>query len=194
MRASASVPPPGDVGTSNRIGRVGYSDSAAYPPMANSAHASTITHRLNGDAVGAMLAVGRRTWLRRRNRTCSCLSLVLGEFSSMPLREIGMTGRNRKRLVSVLLMLCSAALGQLPAAGYAQAYPNKAIRVIVPFAAGSGTDILARILTEDLRGGLGWSFVVDTRAGGSAQIAAELAAKAAPDGYTVLLSTNTPHS
>jgi tripartite-type tricarboxylate transporter receptor subunit TctC len=97
-------------------------------------------------------------------------------------------------LLAVSMMLCSAAFGQSPPTGPAQAYPNKAIRVIVPFAAGSGTDILARILTEDLRAGLGWNFVVDNRAGGSAQIAAELAARATPDGYTVLLSTNTPHS
>ena len=90
-------------------------------------------------------------------------------------------------LAGLSMMLCAAAYGQ-------GAYPDKPIRVIVPFGPGTGTDILARILTEDLRAGLGWNFVVDNRAGGSAQIAAELAARAAPDGYTVFLSTNTPHS
>jgi tripartite-type tricarboxylate transporter receptor subunit TctC len=91
---------------------------------------------------------------------------------------------------SLSLALCGTALAQAPA----QSYPNKAIRVIVPFGPGTGTDILARILTEDLRATHGWNFVVDNRAGGSGQIAAELAARAVPDGYTVFLSTNTPHS
>jgi tripartite-type tricarboxylate transporter receptor subunit TctC len=100
-----------------------------------------------------------------------------------------------KRLIARLLMmmLCGVVPGQAPLLA-APAYPDRPIRVIVPFGPGTGTDILARTLTEDLRAGLGWTFVVDNRAGGSGQIAAELAAKAAPDGYTVFLSTNTPHS
>jgi len=76
----------------------------------------------------------------------------------------------------------------------AQAYPDKPIRVLVPFAAGSGTDILARVVTEELRASMGANFVIDNRAGASGQIAAELVAKANPDGYTLFLSTNTPHS
>jgi putative tricarboxylic transport membrane protein len=77
---------------------------------------------------------------------------------------------------------------------HAQNYPDRPIRVIVPFAAGSGTDVLARIVTEELRSTMGASFVIDNRAGASGQIAAELVAKANPDGYTLFLSTNTPHS
>src|SRR3982751_5084433 len=76
----------------------------------------------------------------------------------------------------------------------AQTYPDKPIRVLVPFAAGSGTDILARIVTDELRTSMGANFVIDNRAGASGQIAAELVAKANPDGYTLFLSTNTPHS
>src|SRR3954471_22743987 len=90
----------------------------------------------------------------------------------------------------IILVLCLSFA--FPA--YGQKYPDKPIRVIVPFAAGTGTDILARIVTEDLRARLGWNFVIDNRAGASGQIAAELAAKANPDGYTLFLSTNTPHS
>jgi tripartite-type tricarboxylate transporter receptor subunit TctC len=77
---------------------------------------------------------------------------------------------------------------------HAQKYPDKPIRVVVPFAAGTGTDILARIVTEELRTTLAVHFVIDNRAGASGQIAAELVAKANPDGYTLFLSTNTPHS
>ena len=86
-------------------------------------------------------------------------------------------------------MLC--ALG---ATVCAAEYPDKPIRVLVPFAAGSGTDILARVVTEELRTAMNASFVIDNRAGASGQIAAELAARANPDGYTLFLSTNTPHS
>jgi tripartite-type tricarboxylate transporter receptor subunit TctC len=109
---------------------------------------------------------------------------------------LAITGSSMRgsHLLAISMVLCSAAFGQSPSTGSAQAYPNKAIRVIVPFGPGTGTDILARILTEDLRATHGWNFVVDNRAGGSAQIAAELAARATPDGYTVFLSTNTPHS
>ena len=81
-----------------------------------------------------------------------------------------------------------------PIGAVAQKYPDRPIRVIVPFAAGTGTDILARIVTEDLRATMGANFVIDNRAGASGQIAAELVAKASPDGYTLFLSTNTPHS
>ena len=76
----------------------------------------------------------------------------------------------------------------------AQNFPDKPIRVVVPFAAGSGTDILARIVTEEMRTSMGANFVIDNRAGASGQIGAELVARANPDGYTLFLSTNTPHS
>ena len=93
----------------------------------------------------------------------------------------------KKILVGVLLFAATMA-------AQAQSYPEKPIRVIVPFAAGTGTDILARIVTEELRAAWGANFVIDNRAGASGQIAAELVAKANPDGYTLFLSTNTPHS
>ena len=92
------------------------------------------------------------------------------------------------RLLSICLALGAATAVQ------AQVYPNKPLRVLIPFAAGSGTDILARIVTDELRTSMGATFVIDNRAGASGQIATELAAKANPDGYTLLLSTNTPHS
>jgi tripartite-type tricarboxylate transporter receptor subunit TctC len=88
----------------------------------------------------------------------------------------------------------AAALLFAASFAWAQAYPSKPVRLVLPFGAGSGTDILARIVTEDLRQSMGATFVIDNRAGGSGQIAAEVVARAAPDGYTLLLSTNTPHS
>lgn len=94
----------------------------------------------------------------------------------------------RRRLTASLFLLALSLCAQ------AQQYPDKPIRVVIPFAAGTGTDILARIITEELRTTLNASFVIDNRAGASGQIAAELAAKANPDGYTLLLGTNTTHS
>ncbi len=100
----------------------------------------------------------------------------------------GIMHRVKNCLHFVLLSLSASEIAA------AQTFPEKPIRVIVPFAAGSGTDILARIVTDDLRAAMGANFVIDNRAGASGQIAAELVAKANPDGYTLLLSTNTPHS
>jgi tripartite-type tricarboxylate transporter receptor subunit TctC len=80
-------------------------------------------------------------------------------------------------------------------AGAQTSYPNKPITIIVPFAAGSGTDVLARALTVSMAPQLGGaSFVIDNRPGANGIIAAGAAANAAPDGYTLLLTTNTTHS
>lgn len=69
----------------------------------------------------------------------------------------------------------------------AQSYPAKAIRVIVPFAPGGGTDILTRTIAPKLSEALGQQLVIDNRAGGGSTIGSELAAKAVADGYTMLM-------
>ncbi len=68
----------------------------------------------------------------------------------------------------------------------AQGYPARAVRVIVPFAPGGGTDILTRIVAPKVSELLGQPLVVDNRPGASGQIGTELVARAAPDGYTIL--------
>ncbi len=68
-------------------------------------------------------------------------------------------------------------------------YPEKPIRFIVPFSTGGGTDLQGRLLAEKLRAGLGQPILVENRAGAGGLIGAEAVAKAAPDGYTVLLTT-----
>ena len=77
---------------------------------------------------------------------------------------------------------------------HAQAYPSKPITIVVPFAAGSGTDQQARAMAQAITAEYKVPVVVDNRAGASGFIAAQYVAKAAPDGYTVLLTTNTTHA
>lgn len=84
-----------------------------------------------------------------------------------------------------------AAMLALPAA--AQEFPSKGIKFIVPFAAGSATDSLARILGEHVGRSLGKPVVVENLPGASGVLAAQNAARAEPDGHTVLITTNTTH-
>src|SRR3954463_14045291 len=77
---------------------------------------------------------------------------------------------------------------------HAQAYPNKPIPIVVPFAAGSGTDQQARAMAQALTLEYKVPVIVDNKAGASGFIAAQYVAKAAPDGYTLLLTTNTTHA
>ena len=81
-----------------------------------------------------------------------------------------------------------------PAHAQAPAYPAKPITFVVPFAAGSATDQLARALGQAVNTDTKQPVVVDNKAGASGMIAAQAVAKAAPDGYTVLITTNTTHA
>ena len=78
------------------------------------------------------------------------------------------------------------------AAATAQTYPNRPIRIIVPFGAGGANDVVTRIVATRMTDALGQQVVVDNRTGAGGLIGTDIAAKAAPDGYT-LLGTATPH-
>jgi len=80
-----------------------------------------------------------------------------------------------------------ACLPTLALAGPEDSYPDKAVRIVVPFAAGGSTDVVARILAEKLQEQFKQPFVVDNRAGASGNIGAELVAKSPADGYTLLM-------
>jgi tripartite-type tricarboxylate transporter receptor subunit TctC len=80
------------------------------------------------------------------------------------------------------------------AASLAQGYPNKPIRLIVPFPAAGATDLFARTLGQKMGERLGASIVIDNKPGAGGSIGSDLAAKAPPDGYTLLLATTSTHS
>ena len=102
----------------------------------------------------------------------------------------------KRRFVSGLATLAGLALlGALPRCALADpTYPNKPVRIVIGFGPGSGTDIIARLIVEELRQQLGQPFVVDNRPGASAQIAAQAVARAPADGYTLIVTSNTTHS
>ena len=93
-----------------------------------------------------------------------------------------------RKLLKALFVLALAALA--PAASHAQDYPNKPVRIIVPWPAGGGTDVLGRLMAARLSSRLGQSFVVDNRVGAASNIGMAAVASAAPDGYTLGLATS----
>jgi len=90
----------------------------------------------------------------------------------------------KRRLAGVLAVLAVA----FAAGAGAQDYPSKPIRILVPFAPGGAVDTSARILTQKMTERLGWQFVIENRPGGNGFIATTAAAKAPPDGYTLLMA------
>src|SRR5947209_19962638 len=88
------------------------------------------------------------------------------------------------RKLATVLMLCLAATTAL-AAGY----PDHTIKIVVPFAAGGGTDVLARIIAQNLNAKWGQPVVVENQPGASGAIGTRAVMKAAPDGYTLLMAS-----
>ncbi len=95
---------------------------------------------------------------------------------------------SRRRFVAFATTCAAATL--LPLASHAQAaWPTKPVRIVVPFAPGGTTDILARAVAPELSKAFGQQFIVDNRAGAGGNLGAEIVAKAPPDGYTLLMGT-----
>ena len=92
---------------------------------------------------------------------------------------------------SAVVLSAVMAVAAVPA--FAQNYPVRLVRLIVTVPPGGAADLVARVMAQKLGDALGQTFVVDNRAGGGGQIAADTVAKAAPDGYTTLLASITTH-
>ena len=92
------------------------------------------------------------------------------------------------------LALLALASASLAAPALAQTYPDRLITVVTPFAAGSGTDVITRILTRQLSAALGQTVIVDNKPGANGLIAAGQVMRAPPDGYTLFATGNTTHS
>jgi len=94
-----------------------------------------------------------------------------------------------KKLAKSLIAaaLCAASLGAV----HAQSYPNKPVKLIVPFAPGGFTDVVARILGQRLSTAMGQQFVIENKAGAGSIIGTDFVAKSAPDGYTLVMISTT---
>src|SRR5262245_42921153 len=90
-------------------------------------------------------------------------------------------------IAPIAIELATAASAQAP-------YPNRNITLVLPFAAGSGTDTTTRIISKELGTALGTGIVIENKAGANGSIAASFVARSAPDGYTLFVTTNTTHS
>ena len=98
--------------------------------------------------------------------------------------------RCRTALRGCMGTLAAVLLGLAPLAGLAQSFPSRPIRIVTPFGPGGGTDVVARSLGELMSKTFGQPVVVENRPGGNSVIASEIVAKAAPDGHTLLLTTD----
>src|SRR5215813_4261769 len=87
--------------------------------------------------------------------------------------------------------LLSLVFGALPQSAAAQAYPDRPVTLVVPYPAGGGNDVLARLVAEKMASSLGGSIVVENRGGAGGTIATRQVAKSAPDGYTLLIATSS---
>jgi tripartite-type tricarboxylate transporter receptor subunit TctC len=99
-----------------------------------------------------------------------------------------------KRSFAALALALAAALMTNGAAAQdsAATYPNRPIRIVVPYAAGGGIDILARLIGQKLSESLGQPVIVESKPGASGELAAEFVKNAAPDGYTLMVTSNGP--
>src|SRR5271156_1404606 len=106
--------------------------------------------------------------------------------------KVRTTRKELSRHFAVLGMLVIMLL--LPMKSWADDYPSRPVKIVVPFEPGGGNDLLARIIGEKLSESLHQPFIIDNRPGAGTQIGAEVVARAAPDGYTILSTSLTTYA
>ncbi|MBM3358013.1 MAG: tripartite tricarboxylate transporter substrate binding protein [Betaproteobacteria bacterium] len=120
-------------------------------------------------------------------------AIIVSETAPLALRVVGPARRARawKRTWLVVLQMFAAAflVAALASPGWAQPYPNRPIRLILPFPPGGSTDILGRIVAQTLGERLGQTLVADNRPGLGGYLGLELASRAAPDGHTIVIGS-----
>ena len=99
-----------------------------------------------------------------------------------------------RRATLVVAALTGLAMFTTGTSAQAQEFPRQVIRLVVPFAAGSGTDLTARELTQKVSEATGWQFVVDNKAGANGLIAIQDVMRSPADGYTLIMTGNTTHA
>jgi tripartite-type tricarboxylate transporter receptor subunit TctC len=121
------------------------------------------------------------------NETCpnNLVQISRSDFNIqfLYLRRQTMNRLRRLSLMAATVLLASAA--------WSQSYPSKAIRVVVPFPPGGGTDIIAREITQKVSANTGWSLVIENKPGAGGNLGIDAVAKAAPDGYTIGLGQSS---
>ena len=129
-------------------------------------------------------------WFVRQEGATTARTARLRAFGFARTARLGASARTAllRAMAAALAAGCMAA--GAPAA--AQAYPNHAIRMIIPYPAGGSVDLLGRAVAEKLQAALGQAVVPDNRVGATGTIAHELVARAAPDGYTIAVSGTSP--
>ncbi|MEZ2294931.1 Bug family tripartite tricarboxylate transporter substrate binding protein [Variovorax sp. RCC_210] len=100
----------------------------------------------------------------------------------------------RPSILALAAWLAAAVFAAGPARAQAPAWPTKPVRLIVPYAVGQGTDIAARYISDQLGKELKQPIIVDNRPGAGGNVGTQLAARAAPDGYTIMIGTNATHA
>ncbi len=100
----------------------------------------------------------------------------------------------RVRMRSCLAAICAVIVGAAVSSAQAETYPSRPITIITSFAAGGVTDATTRVLAKFMQEQLGQTVIVENKSGAGGMIAATAVARAKPDGYTLLMTTNSTHS
>src|SRR5688500_17063357 len=120
--------------------------------------------------------------------------MIAGQYANIPPQSLHTREETMIRRLRTASVLAALALSAYAASALAQTYPSKPVRMVVPFPAGGATDIVGRLIAQKLTESWGMQVIVDNRGGAGGTIGSDIAAKAPPDGYTILMGTSSTHA